>query len=674
MSFHMQKDDDILIEEYKELIDLILNSCSFLYSNKYKIHIFTTNLLLIQNNDQLLSYKGKIMYAKITEYKKKTLDINIKNKLNGINIFHNKNNSKENSIINKDKKIFKKFHFNKKILTINNNKHTIKLKNLNKSNINKNNYNYEKQMLKLESIYYRNIKSISMENKINSNFSRISNSSLKENISNYSDLMKNYSQNNKYQDNEYNEFSNKSFLLNEEKKINYNNINNINIINNNNNIIIKKKINKSKSELDILKKRNDIFLKKLIYNRNHKDNIRKKFYNDFINKSIEQDRNDNILDNEINKDNNINHKISRNSIDNKLNRNISDNNNNRYRSIILGKNISYNLIKSKFLDKGNQIEIIHNKNLINQSSITNNNFKKNKNDEDIFLIKNFLNSSPNRISYISKKNIEIKDNNLENIKIIYKNCLYEINYIINNINYYFSENEINVFIKHLDYSYKKKFDFINLRNCLKQFLLFSYFDHYIQEKYPALLKEIIKKTNNEISCEEIENLLNYLLNEIKERKKNKDFKLIEYVQSFKALQKIFFKKDFFFIFVLCSNFFKEFQKEIGKKMILTLEIEENLYFENYVNYYIYFKENKLITLEMKMNFIIKFLYIVQGGCFNDQDGQSVQKFNDDIQYEFKIDNRTKMKLLGKVYDIKMNYHMISKVNEIFSSLISFFTK
>ena len=205
MSFPKPKDDDIIIEEYKELIDLILDSCSFLYSNKYKIHIFTTNLLLIQNNDQLLSYKGKIMYAKITEYKKKTLDINIKNKLNGINIFHNKNNSKENSIINKDKKIFKKFHFNKKILTINNNKHTIKLKNLNKSNINKNNYNYEKQMLKLESIYYRNIKSINMENKINSNFSRISNSSLKENISNYSDLMKNYSQNNKYQDNEYNE-------------------------------------------------------------------------------------------------------------------------------------------------------------------------------------------------------------------------------------------------------------------------------------------------------------------------------------------------------------------------------------------------------------------------------------------------------------------------------------
>ena len=77
---------------------------------------------------------------------------------------------------------------------------------------------------------------------------------------------------------------------------------------------------------------------------------------------------------------------------------------------------------------------------------------------------------------------------------------------------------------------------------------------------------------------------------------------------------------------------------------------------------------------MKMNFIIKFLYIVQGGCFNGQDGQSVQKFNDDIQYEFKIDNRTKMKLLGKVYDIKLNYHMIAKVNEIFSCLISFFYK
>ena len=211
-------------------------------------------------------------------------------------------------------------------------------------------------------------------------------------------------------------------------------------------------------------------------------------------------------------------------------------------------------------------------------------------------------------------------------------------------------------------------------NYLKQFLLFSYFEHYIKEKYPSLLNEITKKPTNEITNEEIENLLNYLLNEIKERKKNQDFKLIEYVQSMKLLQKITLNKDFFFVFALCSDFFKEFQKEIGKKMILTLEIEDKLYFENYVNYYLYFKENKLITIEMKMNFIIKFLYIVQGGSSTGQDGQSIKKFNDDIQYEFKIDNRTKMKLLGKVYDIKMNYHMISKVNEIFSSLISFFTK
>ena len=677
ISFPKPKDDDIIIEEYKELIDLIIDSCSFVYYNKYKIHIYTDNLLIIETNDQLLSYKGRILYAKIKEYKNKISDINIKNKSYDMNILYNKNNTNKNTIKGGRIKIFRKFILNKKNFPINNNKLTIKLKNINKPkidniNINKDNYNYEQQMLKLESIYYRNNKSNSIENKKSSNISGISISSVKENISNYSDLFKNNSQNDMYQDNENknNESSVKSSLLFEEKKINDNNNNsNINVINNNTNA--KLKISKSKSEFDFLKYRNDIFFKKLTNKRNLKDNIRKKFYNDLLFKSIEQNKNDNVFDNQKIKDK----KISRNNKENKIIRNNSDSiSNKRYSSSILRKNNSYNLIMPKFLDKGNQIEIIHNKNLSNQSAIIKNYFKINKNDEDIFLIKKFLNSSSKNITFISKKDNENKDNNSENIKRIYKSCLYEINYIINNINHYFSENEINIFIKHLDYSYRKKFAFINIRNCLKQFLLFSYFEHYIKEKYPSLLNEITKKPTNEITNEEIENLLNYLLNEIKERKKNQDFKLIEYVQSMKLLQKITLNKDFFFVFVLCSDFFKEFQKEIGKKMILTLEIEDKLYFENYVNYYLYFKENKLITIEMKMNFIIKFLYIVQGGSSTGQDGQSIKKFNDDIQYEFKIDNRTKMKLLGKVYDIKLNYHMIAKVNEIFSCLISFFYK
>ena len=75
---------------------------------------------------------------------------------------------------------------------------------------------------------------------------------------------------------------------------------------------------------------------------------------------------------------------------------------------------------------------------------------------------------------------------------------------------------------------------------------------------------------------------------------------------------------------------------------------------------------------MKMNFLIKFLNIIQGGYTEGQNRALVQKINDDIQYLFRIDNRTKQKIMGKPYELKMDYHMVGKINEIFNSLINFF--
>jgi low affinity Fe/Cu permease len=42
-----------------------------------------------------------------------------------------------------------------------------------------------------------------------------------------------------------------------------------------------------------------------------------------------------------------------------------------------------------------------------------------------------------------------------------------------------------------------------------------------------------------------------------------------------------------------------------------------------------------------------------------------------IEYLFKIDKRTKQVLLGKVYDIKLNFHQNAKVHEIFDSIINY---
>ena len=75
---------------------------------------------------------------------------------------------------------------------------------------------------------------------------------------------------------------------------------------------------------------------------------------------------------------------------------------------------------------------------------------------------------------------------------------------------------------------------------------------------------------------------------------------------------------------------------------------------------------------MKMNFITKFLYIIQGGCTDGQSLNIVKKFMNDILFQFKIDNKTREKLLGKIYEIKFNYHMTAKINEIFASLVNFF--
>ena len=50
------------------------------------------------------------------------------------------------------------------------------------------------------------------------------------------------------------------------------------------------------------------------------------------------------------------------------------------------------------------------------------------------------------------------------------------------------------------------------------------------------------------------------------------------------------------------------------------------------------------------------------------------KITSDIEYLFKIDKRTKQVLLGKVYDIKLNFHQNLKVHEIFDSIINYFNE
>ena len=67
-------ESDIIIEEIKELIELALSLCILTNSANYKIGIFTSSFMNIENNAQLLKYQGKIIYAKLNEFKKDDIE------------------------------------------------------------------------------------------------------------------------------------------------------------------------------------------------------------------------------------------------------------------------------------------------------------------------------------------------------------------------------------------------------------------------------------------------------------------------------------------------------------------------------------------------------------------------------------------------------------------------
>ena len=622
MFFPKPQNTDIIIDEYYKLIQLVLKSIILLKDIKYKISIYSSNFNLINNNEQLLSYKGVVIYAKINEQIIYNKTINIKT--------NKKNNSRENK--NNSFISFKKIAY-KSLLLFNKENNIKSLNNIN--------------IIDKTNIEYMNKKVNNYINKSTSEDKIKNDLIFKNSLYNIPNLTKSYSQKNILQKSptKFNDFPIKSKLFIDK-----------NIIKNNQDIITSYNINdtykynlyKSKSDIDIIKRKNN--------NSDndddgiYKENIRKKFYKDLIIiKSFDKNKNktiNNIMDNNI----------SRNKI--MIKKPFSSFYKKQKRLLFHLNNI--------FLNKGTQIDIIHSNKKMNQSTIINNDYIN-----DLNVIRSFLKSPAIKILKF-KKDKDNKNNNLDIINNLYKNCLYEINNIINNIDEYFPENIINYFIGHLDYSYRKKHSFININNCLKQFLLFSYLDKCLKNNYSIILNNIFKKPKIDISLEELENLLKYFYNKIIETKKNNNFKLIEYIRGFKNIHNIKLSNDFFFVFILCSNAFDKLQREVGKKILLTLEIEEKIFFENYLNYYIYFKENKLVTLDMKMNFLIKFLNIIQGGYTEGQNRALVQKINDDIQYLFRIDNRTKQKIMGKPYEIKMDYHLVGKINEIFNSLINFF--
>ena len=260
-----------------------------------------------------------------------------------------------------------------------------------------------------------------------------------------------------------------------------------------------------------------------------------------------------------------------------------------------------------------------------------------------------------------------KQNRFNSIKNIFNEFKSELKNLSYNLNDYINNKEIKIYTNDLDSNFKQMG--IDLIYCFKEYCLYSYFDKYIKEKYPSILENLLYGSN--ITVRQLTEILNSLITHINKLKNEERFNLADYVRSLKSIKNFKLSSDFFEMFVLCPNYFELTKREVTKKIALVLEIDcvtNNVTIENFINYSYIFKFGHLVKLDKKLLFINKLLHMIEGK------GDPLQeKIFSDIQYLFKIDNRTKQVLLGRTYDIKMNFHITLKINQIFNCIVDYFT-
>ena len=101
------RETDIIIENIRELIELILSLCILTNSSNYKISVFTSSFDNLENNSKLLRYTGHVLYAKINELQ--NVSYNEENNFLRININEKLENFRRlNNFTNQTKK-FKEF-------------------------------------------------------------------------------------------------------------------------------------------------------------------------------------------------------------------------------------------------------------------------------------------------------------------------------------------------------------------------------------------------------------------------------------------------------------------------------------------------------------------------------------------------------------------------------------
>ena len=332
---------------------------------------------------------------------------------------------------------------------------------------------------------------------------------------------------------------------------------------------------------------------------------------------------------------------------------------------------SNNNLKFKLINAHNQQKLnIENKNINNYNINIKKNINKNYNEIRDFL----LNESKFEF------NFKIKDNNsneneknkfidtkIEIIQKEYFNILINIKDFINNIINNIIDNKfIDYFPKKLilnnNIKYIKKFPF---NQCLKQFIFYCYLSYFSLKAYDNFFLNI----NFDYSI-----LQKYILDlklELKVIKNN-----YKNINNFfeKYFDKIFINKKFFNIFVLCTNYFNDFQQNLSNKIMELFNFEEKIYFNKYYEYYLYFNCSDLLSNNDKFNFLKKLFYILNLNNLKNVEGKYYKQnlknlFNNNEFNNLMINENLFDKSCFKKENLINKYHSI---DSIYIALINFF--
>ena len=651
VAYTKPQEEDIIVESYRALIILITNFCEIKDINRHKIMIFNADLHSIESNEQLMNYKDKIIYVKINENIKK--NINEENNINSLRTIKKALNKRLSFNIRDDKGNIIN-HSNPSIL------------------FSEKSVKYPLFILKPKKSY--NINDQNLNDSQRSCLSKNSSFSMEKNIINslkskfifqkkLSKISLKYSKNSFSLTKEDDENKNNTFKLNSSeindiikpKNIRFNEAsNNINI--NNSSIIAQ--LNKSKSENQYFREKNQRL--------NHKFFDTEKLFNSF-----NFTKNAGVQVMNMNKHTNKRQNYLYNNFFNNIIKK-----HNYFTFLSKNKNNSfYDVSKNK-----DKIFIINNLPESRKMNLSKTYYNKK------FLLKNSkefaeLKSVYKYLKYPKVKEQETKDTkkpqnlNLNKLKEIYDECLYEIGIIINDINEYFPD--ISEFEQQIDYSFLNKHKCLDIVKCLKQYLLYSFIESFIIDNKEISLKSFInifEDSVTEDNYKKVEYILKFLLDKIIITRENKTFHLINFVQSKRNVEEFLISREFFCSFILSTNYFDKMQRNIGKIMLMTLEIKEQFNYKMYIHYYLYFKDNRSLKLENKLDFINRFLYLLDSGCYEDKDHKLPIKFINDVLFIFRIDERSKNLLLNNILkqNTNMTYSMIRKINNIFYSMINYF--